>query len=330
MLAIKQLKSDSKQEFQQEEDALYRIQRLNHNHLIKVIASFKKGQDYFFLFPWADGGDLQHMWKDPVRNTEHRKPEMIQWVLEQMKGIASGVKELHHPSDSPTSGENGRHGDLRPDNILLFIEDSKNHPRGTLRITDAGLSRFHEKITSKRTAGTNTQGGSIEYAPPESRKEGKDVKRSRKYDMWSLGCIFLEITIWVLGGIAEVKGFRDARKTERSENYQYYQIIKNKSGETYKIHPEVENRILWIRSDLRCLGNTWFQDFLVIIENHLFKTDEKARINAIDLDDRLDNILEKAKGKPSYLCGSDTNLGFAPRPFAKGTCKLFSNWSKKN
>jgi len=45
-------------EFKQEEEALRRIHKLEHDHLIRVVSSFWRGHDYFFLFPWAEEGDI--------------------------------------------------------------------------------------------------------------------------------------------------------------------------------------------------------------------------------------------------------------------------------
>ncbi|KAK0630530.1 hypothetical protein B0T17DRAFT_506994 [Bombardia bombarda] len=133
-----------------EQKALTKIQSLKHNHLIKVVASFKRGQDYFFLFPWAEGGDLRHFWKTPDSSPKSRASDMMLRALKQMKGLSGGIKLLHNPPSA--SGlkfeENGRHGDLQTENMLLFL-DRANEPRGTLRITNVGLARFHMKITSE-------------------------------------------------------------------------------------------------------------------------------------------------------------------------------------
>lgn len=320
LIAIKQLKSDLPKEFQQEYDALYKIQSLGHDHLIKVIDSFKRGQSYFFLFLWAEGGDLKQAWRD--KNTEFRTIEMIRWVFAQMKGLASGVRRLHNYSDA----ENGRHGDLRPENILLFLGDASN-PRGTLRITDVGLARFHTEITSRRLAGTVTTGGSIMYAPPEALREG--TKRSRKYDLWSLGCIFLEFTIWALGGVDKVEQFQRARTTDRTKHAEYFFTNTSRSRKPLAIIlPEVCECIKTARNDSQCQGSTAFSDLLNLIDKHLLRVDDRDRLDAAGLDDRLGDILKNAQGNLSYLFnGSSANGGFEPKAFPRG--KLLLTWAQR-
>ena len=70
---------------------------------------------------------------------------------------------MHTPSDDSISEENGRHGELRPEIILLFLGGAKN-PRGTLRISVVGFAKFYTEITCTRIARTVTTGGSKEYA----------------------------------------------------------------------------------------------------------------------------------------------------------------------
>ncbi|RYC63132.1 hypothetical protein CHU98_g3090 [Xylaria longipes] len=308
VLAMKKMISDSDQEYDQEREALQRIQRLQHPHLIEMIASFRRGRDHFFLFPWANGGDLRDWWE---RNSNlERTPAMVRWVLEQMKGIASAVKELHFPSERTVEDENGRHGDLKPGNIVVFNDQPGENPRRTLCITDAGLARFHENITSKRMTGTNTNGGSIEYGPPDPRREDKKVKISRLYDMWSLGCVFLEFIVWVLGGWTEVESFRARRKSKRRDGEFYQKTITG----YYRVLPEVKRCMNSILSDKRCQGDNCFRDVVNIIRNHLLRIGEKHRTTSQVLERLFLSILEKANGSPSYLCGPNAGAGFRPGP----------------
>ena len=89
--------------------------------------------------------------------------------------LASGLKYLHE--------QNCRHKDIKPGNILV--------KGGTVFITDFGTSLDWtedqlEATTGRPTAFTNT------YAAPEVA-EGRP--RDRSADIWSLGCVFLEIIV---------------------------------------------------------------------------------------------------------------------------------------
>ncbi|KAK0728089.1 hypothetical protein B0T26DRAFT_748363 [Lasiosphaeria miniovina] len=237
-------------------------------------------------------------------------------VLGQIKGITSAVHTLHSPSVE-NKDENGRYGDLQPENILLFLDEPARYPRGTLRIANAGLARFHQQITSKRVRGTTTTGGSVEYAPPESHKEGDDVKRSRSYDMWSVGCIFLEFAVWTLGGSADFKSFRRDRKNRRARDGDvhrdfppYYRIAKQgEDWETYEIHLAVKARMAAIRSNRKYPDKTRLNDLVKIIEEGLLNIKEGARYDTETLDHELDKIVSKAENN-SYFWAPGVNPDF--------------------
>ncbi len=243
---------------------------------------------------------------------EPRTAELVRWMFEQMKGIAGAIAKLHNPSK--TSGKNGRHGDLKPENILFFPDKSK---RGTLVITDVGLTRFHIQVTNKRVNKTNKTGASIDYGPPEALND--DV-RSRKYDNCSLGCIFLEFTIWIFGGIDEQENFKKARSGKFKDCPYYY---RKKSP---KVHPKVSVYINKLRNDSRCGECTGFRELLKLIENDLLKINADARLAAADLEKRLDELLKQADQQISYLFSdSNKNGSFYPQPLPKGISSALHN-----
>ncbi|KAI1181649.1 HET-domain-containing protein [Nemania serpens] len=175
--------------FEKESKTLETMRKLNHPHLIQAYSAYSRGQDKGFVFPFANGGDLAAFWKEHEPNLDANG---ISWALMQMKGLASGIKALH---DKKT-----RHGDIKPQNILIFNSTEPNST--TLVIADVGIAKFHAIYTRQRHNGTTTPFGSRRYEPPEV--EDKDVPQSRKYDMWSLGCVLLEFIIWLVSG---AKGF---------------------------------------------------------------------------------------------------------------------------
>lgn len=120
---------------------LQRLQRLQHPHLIKIIGSFRSGNDHFFLFPWANGGDLQSWWKGE-RNSEKRTPEMIHWVLKQMTGIASAVSEIHFPREMAAEDESGCHGGLKPSKCRCIHRRAGREPPRHLTYHRRWISPF--------------------------------------------------------------------------------------------------------------------------------------------------------------------------------------------
>ncbi|KAL0767359.1 hypothetical protein CaCOL14_010209 [Colletotrichum acutatum] len=191
--------------FDKEANNLERFRNFKSNHLIKPIAAYEQDQDRCLLFPWAEGGNLAQYWRrTPGASLNNFE---LAWVFGQLTGLFEALEELH--------GKNCRHGDLKPENILVFIDADKNK---SLQIADMGLTTFHEleAATGIRRAHeilTLTPPGTSRYEPPEmdinrNKKLPAHETRSRAYDIWSMGCVVLELLIWLACGFETVKAFR--------------------------------------------------------------------------------------------------------------------------
>ncbi|KAF4982593.1 hypothetical protein FZEAL_1825 [Fusarium zealandicum] len=99
----------------------------------------------------------------------------------------------------------GRHGDLKPENMLWFPD--LNDEKGIIKISDLGQAELHstQSKTRRESKGVHT----LTYRPPESDVEPRIIRQSG--DIWSLGCIFLEFITWMLGGIDLLESFRKDR-----------------------------------------------------------------------------------------------------------------------
>lgn len=154
---------------------------------------------YSLLFPWAEL-DLGQYWR---KSHIHRDDEPlfrseILWIAEQCYGLAKTLSHIHEPPE--LLNENGkqlfgRHGDIKPENILWF----KNDKGAMLAFADMGLTRVH-----KDSSRSNIPGQGIPqtptYRPPECDMAGREGYISRSFDIWTLGCVFLEFIVWTLKG----------------------------------------------------------------------------------------------------------------------------------
>jgi serine/threonine protein kinase len=219
--------------FQQELNAFQKAKP--GSHLIEICAAFKKGDNYSFLFPWADGGTLNHLWKehpyDIVTKNQVGWSEFCRWICMQCHGIFRDLRAIHEPHDKSQrkeKGENeelyGIHSDIKPDNLLYFTKDGP--PLGLLKVSDLGLMKFHRLIS--RTVQSKSMGNAYQtYRAPE---HDLGLMRSRKIDIWAFGCLFAEFLTWAIIGkdgiedfktkrINEDKRFPDKNKGEWSEDH---------------------------------------------------------------------------------------------------------------
>lgn len=204
---------------------LRRFTNEKNNHLISLLATYEHNDDYYLIFPWAQA-TLKTYWEEKHPNPSLDKQTVI-WVAEQCKGIAYGVLKIHQYTSvevnknelDPAAGQNvqfGHHGDIKPENILWFQDSRETTPgaqgfqRGTLKLTDFGLA----SINPNRTVSRQLLGFpcSISYCAPEAELLHCGPP-GRQYDMWTLGCLYLEFITWMMGGWKLVKDFERQRST---------------------------------------------------------------------------------------------------------------------
>jgi serine/threonine protein kinase len=250
---------------------------------------------YYTLFPWADGGNLREFWE--FQESRLGDTDLLLWSLSQMHGIADALKALH--------STNYRHGDLKPDNILHFkrgnpfCKDSKD----VLVIADFGVSKMHRQVTKMRVDGTTTRATTRSYEAPEADGE-QTVPRSRRYDMWSMGCILLEFVVWLLYGHDATESFHQARV----ENYDvknldasFYVGMWEEDRPNFEINPAVVDAVKALREDLRCQGNTAIGDLVALIPKHLLQLEAEKRATAEKWWEELEGLVSRTKEDESYL-----------------------------
>lgn len=264
-----------------EANVLTRFREKGHPHLIRAIASYTKERRHFFVFPWAKGGNLREFWKSqPSLSTASLSfsvqdwADYLNWFFSQLTGLAGAIKTLHYPPNE--SGHSCRHGDLKPENILCFGRHEPGPgaiPRHVkLIIADAGHASVHEQATAIRLLPTKTQGGTRMYSPPEAELQLGEA-RSRRYDIWSLGCLYFEFLIWILYGNTVLNEFHSAI----GNGQPYYD-----KDEGVELKDTVKDWIVHIRGDPRCLpsGLTALGRLLDLIEDRLLVVNIKTRINS--------------------------------------------------
>lgn len=239
------------------------------------------------MFPWANGGNLLNHWK----KFDHQRSDLNnhRWIIGQLKGLCSALKELHE--------NNTRHGDLKPENILWF-KDQNDH--GTFQIADMGLATFHEKekhTKDRQGMITMTPSGTSRYEPPEmNQTRANHDTRSRQYDIWSMGCVLLELLLWLLYGYEAVDIFN-------SRTPHFWLEYDDK----YIVHPYVDSCMRAMVAELS--ENTAHKDLLILVKQRLlivpvskdYGSFPEYREIAATLHDRITAIEQKCQTQSPYL-----------------------------
>lgn len=145
----------------------------------------------------------------------HRPPEPPQPMPLSSAAASFARSDTTHGdtvevADRPQEMWYGRHGDIKPQNILWFASSADGRVEGEggvseggiLRIIDFGISEF------SRTKVYGEIGNTAAYRSPES-----DTHRSVSSlcDIWALGCMIVEFVTWYFYGWAGVARFEKDR-----------------------------------------------------------------------------------------------------------------------
>ncbi|KAI9642072.1 hypothetical protein NHQ30_009943 [Ciborinia camelliae] len=318
LFAVKRLFYMDKEGFDKEVEMLKILgsKKVPHPHLIRLLGTFEKDSHYHLIFPYASA-NLRKYWElhDPKFDET-----TVLWVLKQMAGIANGLNHLHNfqatvgSLNGEESGEYlglplsvergepkyGRHGDLKPENMLWFkkapgIEDEK----GVLQIADFGKGKFHGRESKSKVRPSEAH-ASPTYEPPELRLP-KPI--SRAYDIWSLGGIYLEFITWLLLGPCGIGDFSKDRgefNINGVNDDTFYSIVKKPGQEDdAEVRKSVVRWVDKLRGHKRC--SKVIHDLLDVTMEELLVADPQDRGNARKVDARFKEIVTEAEKSPIYL-----------------------------
>ncbi|OIW24583.1 kinase-like protein [Coniochaeta ligniaria NRRL 30616] len=261
VFAIKQLSNKSEPDFRKEFVILRTVSKIGHPHLISLLGAYEHQEYFHFIFPWA-AADLATYWQE---NKPKNDVDTPRWLAEQCAGLAGGLSTIHYrtlsgdslrnatasegilglmsnepPATSQTGIDGPRdmfllHGDIKRENILWFPDNTPGSGggclRGTLKITDFGTSKLmtHDDIAWKRPQTCPI------YRPPEADLKLSNSSMGTSYDIWGLGCLYLEFAAWCFGGWDQIQAFLSKRWMRDHRFYKFhtgtfFQVIDDENG----------------------------------------------------------------------------------------------------
>ncbi|KAK3487577.1 uncharacterized protein B0T23DRAFT_322736 [Neurospora hispaniola] len=272
------------QQWTREVETHAEIQRTHHPHIIDFIAAIERGTARYLLFSWADQGNLESLWK------KHKSPllssMLVEDVIRQLQGLADALDTLHYcGGNSEDTNSSWRHGDVKPQNILSRskkkVNESTKQPGsedqldiGHLMMSDLGLAKRHFVATEVRNDRTSTRSTTFRYSPPEiyTLEKFEPIARSRRYDIWSMGCVILEFSIWLLYGWHALDDFNKKIITaDWGEQCPWFTTtIEPGKGKTAKLHGIVEHTINFIlKEDPECRDQTALRELVELVRDKL-------------------------------------------------------------
>ena len=144
------------------------MQHLDHNNIVQYLGCERKETSISIFLEYISGGSIGSCLRKHGRFEESVVSSLTRQTL-------SGLAYLHR--------EGILHRDLKADNILLDVD-------GTCKISDFGISKKTDNIYGNDK--TNSMQGSVFWMAPEVIRS-QDEGYSAKVDIWSLGCVVLEM-----------------------------------------------------------------------------------------------------------------------------------------
>lgn len=342
--AIKRLKSKDEEAFHREVRNLQRLHNADHPNLLSLLATYKYRGSYHLVFPWAES-DLRRLWQS-TDNPQQPGRDDMRWLANQCASIADALKSVHagaeswlKTTDDPAGQQRlmnkiGIHGDIKPENIFIFSKGQKAKElamgppttgKGSTTPSDrSSRSGSPSSVADDRDLVIGDFGGgdfydaskhpdplrqmTVTYRPPEYDTKLKPVSRS--WDVWGLGCTYLEFVTWFLLGRAGLKEFAKRRTTRTAAGNlsdEYFDTFVDPS-QTGGVGAILKGSVLaWI-NDLSRHRNAspFIRDFLNFITHRMFIIEDAIinRASGDEVAEHMNSLNEKCRQDDSYCAPS--------------------------
>jgi serine/threonine protein kinase len=270
----------------EEAEMLFLLGSLRHRNIVELLSSYTHAGVTNLLFSPADL-DLHKFLLLPNRASGFDEDMTI---FRAVHGLSSGLAYLHcfrpRPGGSNNPSEivmHGYHHDIKPRNILVRGSD--------FILADFGLSRLKDEIDDSKTIWKDT---TFEYGAPECRDPESYIPGNvgRALDIWSLGCIFMEILSYIQAGCEGVQSFRDQRVMKGA----YGKVRCFHDGESLSL-----NVIHYLDSIQQQNSSTAVLNFLSLIRNTTAQSPDnrpkagevEKKLGVIAVQAALDSLLHK-------------------------------------
>ena len=283
-----------------------------HPHLLRCLASFTFSSQYHMIYEKADSDVEKFM----AKNSNPRGPPGMEStdLAQQLFGLASALAAIHNHGQSSISQspgllsvpgssaqKTGYIHDIKPENLLVFVYEHHGIKKYWFRLSDFSCAKVNDMETSvsgknRNSWKTVSKSGTPVYRAPEATGTGRT---SRPYDLWSLGCVYLELLVWFLEGYPSLERFREERECHVSpggrEDEGFY--FKPTERDNFRLRDIVVKKIESVKE--QCQGS--LKDIADVIPQ-LLQIDPRQRPTAEKLVKELKQIGNGAK--PLFAVGS--------------------------
>ncbi|KAF1832271.1 hypothetical protein BDW02DRAFT_632158 [Decorospora gaudefroyi] len=238
---------------------------------------------------------------DPVQSSDSLDPPASPMMPDQSLPRSCPSTHDGEHTDAKTYG---RHGDVNPGNILWYNDNDSDSDadsgalKGTLKLADFGQAEINSLLSkTKQRSVANT----LTYRPPECDLQPRVVRQS--YDIWCLGCVYLEFITWVLGGkellakFCRMRLMRDVFQNNKPTDT-FFQVVREQETPKVMIKKSVTDFIDELHQHPSCTD--YLHDFLNFIQNNMLVIDSADRASCEEVWRALNNNYAKCCQNESY------------------------------
>lgn len=323
VLALKVLTGDSQRIFDAELEALAALSRKSSKHIVQCMGSYVHGNNYNLILEYADQGSLGEYLQ---RSSPPRSALELQQFWNSMIDILQGLHQIHNTSffDTKTASMVGIHGDIKPQNIMVFGNNEQSPYDLTLKICGFGISAMKFSAGSRTPVVDTDTYSELNHAYPTGllclcsvgapgySSARIDRRREQANDIWSLGCIYIELIVWIISGSDGLKGFRDRRAKELCIRKEWELAFHNGTAPLNEVSMIYEHA----RSRLKPFDD-WTGIVLDLVENHMLVSSTNGRLGAKD----IHRLWKERAGMPTRQAPMVDSEGFlqsSTRPTSPG------------
>ncbi|KAF2877345.1 kinase-like domain-containing protein [Massariosphaeria phaeospora] len=233
-------------------DEVAHMSRLDHAHVVRVIGTYTMGSDLSILmYPVADYNLRSFLQQIYISETGFDYWRSIVKSLPNFFGcLSSAVQHIHSRMT--------KHMDIKPQNILVrrntAVEQQHRESAFKVYIADFGISRTYESLDATETEGPTMF--TRKYAAPEVVDQ---QRRGLPADVFSLGCVFLEILVALANLMKPVPSLRYA---------DYFWLLNPEAHNLAQMHEALQDQL---QKTLKSneYGDSSYQANLIAVQNFL-------------------------------------------------------------
>ncbi|KAK6437372.1 hypothetical protein LTR95_006431 [Oleoguttula sp. CCFEE 5521] len=260
--------------------------------LIGHYGSYEYNDEHHLLLELADIGDLEKIAQ------EERPPSVDSEIVafwENVLAIVKGMVKIHDIED-------GVHQDIKMSNVLVKRrQNTRNLYEAAFGLADLGTMRHRDYITGERTMDNH---GVKAYGAPECHRDDTfDDERhfaiTAAADIFSLGCLLSELSVWVVFGFEGEHGlqrYREERILGHSDEVRGQDSFHCRGENDRELLPAVIAAHDKLLGASRCDSTT---EAIVKMLPELLAIEPEDRPSAKSLRYRLSLLIKKAAAKLS-------------------------------